>query len=107
MQKIKHECDYGFLEYRLPNIPEVLELYAKMGIGNSGSDLEKNSYYITSKAIAHMGFLVEEVSLVVNEKEIKKYEDMLNQPKLLPALCEVAARVLEALNGGSEEKKTS
>lgn len=109
MQFIENKSEYGIVKFRLPDVPECLELYGRMGIMpddfKDKSSLANNGYYLTSKVIANMAFLVEDVKIKVDNKEITSFDQMLKQHKLLGVLCEMAARVLEALQGGSEEKK--
>jgi len=109
MQFIENKSDYGVVKYRLPNVPETFELYGRMGVNpadfSDKKNIVNNGYYLTGKVISGMAFLIEEVKLNVDGREIKSHEDMIKEKKLLSVLCDIASRVIESLNGGSEEKK--
>lgn len=64
-----------------------------------------NEFVLLSKVIAHMGFLVESVSVKIDGREIKTYDDLTMEMAAMTPLCTIAGRVMEALNGGSDERK--
>jgi len=110
MQYLKNESEHGVVEYRLPNVPEALELYARMGVNpadfSDSKNMINNGFYLTSKVIANMGFLLGKIELKVGDRAVVSHEEMVKEVKLLGVMCEIAARIIEAMNGGSEEKKT-
>ena len=108
---MKHQGELGFIEYRLPTIPETLELWGRMGVEPADLIDEKspirNSFFLMSKVIAHMGFLLLRVEYKIGDKSISSYEALRTNYAAMSDLCAVAGRIVEVMNGGSEDKKKS
>jgi hypothetical protein len=106
---MKHTSELGTIEFRLPSVPESLELYARMGVTpQSLTDQEasiQNPFMLMSKLIAHMGFLVTKVECEIDGSKITKYDELTQHMSAMADLCAVAGSILQAMNGGSEAKK--
>jgi len=105
------KSELGKIEYRLPTVPESLELWARMGVDPADLSNPKasihNSFMLMSKVIANMGYLVSKVEYTIGDKAIKDYESLCKEMSAMADLCAVARRIVEAMNGGSEAKKKS
>ena len=106
---MKHTSDLGTIEFRLPTVPETLELYARMGVTpqdltDQGASIQ-NPFMLMSKLIAQIGFLVTKVEVEINEQKIDSYEELTKHAAAMADLCAIAGSVLNAMNGGAEAKK--
>ena len=104
-----HAGELGTIEYRLPTVPEVLELWGKSGIdpatiSESGSPAN-NPFLMMSKIIANMGHLITKVDCKIGDEKITSHDDLCKNVSAMGDLCQVAGRIMEAMNGGSEAKK--
>lgn len=106
---MQHKSEAGVIEFRLPSVPESLELWGRMGV--SPEELSdkaasiQNPFMLMSKVIAHMGFLVSKVDCKYGDKHVKDYDALCSEMGAMADLCAVAGRVMEAMNGGSSAKK--
>jgi len=106
---MKHTSELGTIEFRLPTVPETLELYARMGVtpqdlSDQGASIQ-NPFMLMSKLIAQIGFLVTKVEVEINEQKIDSYEELTKHAAAMTDLCAIAGTILTAMNGGPESKK--
>lgn len=106
-----HKGDKGTIEYKLPTVPESLELWGRMGmepsqLADEASPIH-NSFILMSKTIANMGHLITKVDYKFGDRIVKDYESLCKEMGAMTDLCAVAGRIIEAMNGGSEDKKKS
>ena len=106
---MQQKSDIGVIEFRLPTVPESLELWGRMGVNPNDLKDKKapihNSFMLLSKVIANMGFLIVSVNCKFGDKAVKDYEALCSEMLAMTDLCAVASRIIEAMNGGSEAKK--
>lgn len=99
----------GQIEYRLPTVPEALELMARVGMTGAKEDQDnadlKNGLLIVSKVIAHMGPMIISVKTDFGEGKIESYNELVKCSQAMAPLISVASRITEAMQGGSEIKK--
>jgi len=99
------ESQVGSIEFRLPNIAEGPELLALCGFNSKNASdakwLSENDLLIMAKIIKNMGHLL--VKAVIDKKEFKKYDKLLEERSARELVMEMANRVIESI-GGSEEK---
>lgn len=104
-----HTGEIGTIEYRLPTIPEVLELWGKVGIDHTSATQADspvgNPFLMMSKIIANMGVLITKVDCQIDGVKITTYEELCKHLPAMNDLCVVAGRIMESMNGGSEAKK--
>lgn len=105
MEKI--ECgNFGFFEYKRPNIPEAIDLISKIYPSQIDVDVDiVNS--ITSKCISNMGNLVKKVELKINDKDVRNYSDMIEEYDLIKYIMEMAADVMGCLELSVKKKNGS
>jgi hypothetical protein len=107
--KQTHTDELGTISYRLPSVPESLMLWGLMGVKQKDlkdkDALIHNEFILLSKVIANMGFLIDSVAVKIDDREIKDYEALTKEMAAMTPLCTIAGRVMEALNGGAEERK--
>lgn len=106
---MKHNSELGTIEFRLPSVPETLELYARMGVTpqdltDQGASIQ-NPFMLMSKIIAQMGFLITKVDVTIDEQKVDTYDELTKHASAMADLCAVAGSILNAMNGGSEAKK--
>lgn len=106
--KTKKCGELGTIEYRLPNIPEAMILLAEMGLTSKKLKDKKamveNEFIYAAKLIKSLEQFVSKINLKINNKEITKYEDVLNEFSMMTHLNDIAAEVFNALNGDNKKK---
>lgn len=104
-----HAGELGTIEYRLPTVPEALELWGRIGIDpnklDDTSSPANNVFILISKIIANMGHLVIKIDVMIDDAKVTTYDDLCKDMRATKDLCAIAGRVLEAMNGGSDAKK--
>jgi len=108
---MKFENDYGFVEYRLPNVPEAIQLMGKIGVKEPGveaedidEDFQTKEYIYTGRMILEMGFLVSKVSMKIDEKEITSYKELINHFEMMGILSKIAGEIFSAFSLASKKK---
>lgn len=107
--KQEHKSELGKICYRLPSVPEALQLWGLMGVRQKDL-LDKdasihNEFTMLSKIIANMGYLIESVDYKIDGREVKTYDDLTCEYSAMADLCAVAGNIMQAMNGGSSSKK--
>ncbi len=102
----KHEFEYGYIEYRLPNISEAMILMGRMGIDfDKIEETEENQDLIfVGKLIDCMGDFIINIDINIGDETITSYEQCLTNFKLMTPLSEIAQQVISCMEV-SEEKK--
>lgn len=103
---MKIETDYGPIEYRMPNIPEAIQLLGEMGL--TADDLQNlgasgNEFKFMSKLITAIGKFVT-VSLDYNGDKIESYDDLLNYMEFMPVVNDLAAAIMKGFELDSKKK---
>jgi hypothetical protein len=101
------ECEYGKIEYRKPNIPEVIGLLGSMGL--KSSDLSNgldgmNDLVFLSKMMQSMGSLIVSVDCKIGDEEIKDFKRALTKMELMAPISEIAGDLISSFNVGAEKK---
>jgi len=102
------ETAYGTLKYRIPNIPEAMELLGDMGLNsrslqNTDEFIENDLKYM-ARMIKSIGPFVDVTGLKIDEEEVTSFEDALNRFEFIQVFSEVAQELFESLNVGSKKK---
>lgn len=96
--KIEKEC--GFVEFRLPNIPEMMILLGEIGVDGSkelSAESNQNLIYI-GRLIIRMKPFIGRVDLTNNDGlKVEKYEDCLNYFEFMEILSETATEIFKAM----------
>jgi ribonuclease HIII len=99
------ESQVGSINFRLPNIAEGPELLALCGFNSKNASdakwLSDNDLLIMARVIKNMGHLL--AKAVINGKEFKKYDKLLEERNARNLVMEMANKVIESI-GGSDEK---
>lgn len=102
---MKKECgEFGYLEYRLPNIPQAMNLLGDMGISARTVESEQNELILLAKLLERMGPFITKISIKIEEKQVKKYNDLLDHFSLMPFLTEIATDILNSLQFDTKKK---
>ena len=103
------ECEYGKIEYKLPNIPEAFELLGLMGINSEmakkSKELQENDILYTARLIKNIGFLVGKIDIKIGETKIKKYEDLLSHFEVAPQLIKIAEEIMLSIDLEGKKKQ--
>lgn len=106
MRELK--TDYGTIKYRVPNIPEAIELIGLMGFNSKNiTDAKKlgdNDLVFIARMIKNMGEFVDVTDLKFKGENIDGYAQALNYFELMAPLSEVAKELFETLNFDSKKK---
>ena len=103
------EREFGFIEYRLPDIAEMMILLGKLGVGATEvSEADKNQGLIlVGKFLKEMKQLVTKISLKTNDgKLIETFEEAMTKYEFMEILGAAANEVFLAIQE-SNKKKTS
>lgn len=104
----KVESELGFIEFRLPNVPEALLLMGKMGISSNVAKIQEDdgqAFVLMSKLISNIGPMITKVSIKDGDALIDSYEKACESLACMNLLSLASGRILEGLNGGSVVKK--
>ena len=98
------KTDSGDLEYRSPNIPEMLQLIGVSGLGNQEGH---SIHYILGKIIENIGNLVDFSNLRDSDgKAYGSYEDLCKDFSMMTPLTDIANKILDDFIQGSKKKKS-
>lgn len=96
--KLEKEC--GFVEFRLPNIPEMMILLGEIGIDSTkeiAQEVNQNLIYV-GRLIVKMKPFVVKLELTTNEGvKVENYEESLNNFEFMEILSEVATEIFKAM----------
>jgi len=108
------DLDEGKVEYRIPNIAEMMILLGEMGF--STQDLEslgdnegrvKDTYFL-GQLFNKMDKFIDKIELKVAKEEIKDYDKLLNYSQFLPSvLMPIATDIMESMQADTKKKKSS
>ena len=93
---MKKEIENGFIEYRMPNIPEGLKIVSLLG-----DTFKKGELEMISEIILGMENLIKEIN--INGKKLT-YKKALNDFSLLPVFTEIATEILQCFDVDDKKK---
>ena len=98
--KVK-KTEYGDLEYKSPNIYQMLQLVGQIGLNEN-----KSMNYIQGKLIEVKGDYVDFSNLRDSEgKGFKSYDELCEDFTMMIPLCEIAGEILDSFIQGSKKKE--
>lgn len=105
---IEKKCgEFGKLNFRTPNIPEAMVLLGKMGISSkkaSKKDFEENELLYLAKLIELLDPFISDIDLIINDKNVTSYSELLKHFEMMPYLSEIAAEIFSALSFNDKKK---
>ena len=108
---MKKDCEFGFVEYRKPNMIEGLEFMGKMGLNSSklqdGNELMQNDLYYTAQAMKHMEPFLTKIQLEKDGVEFNDYTKSIEGPEFIGVFMEVAGDIMSFMQVDAKKKKRS
>ena len=104
-----YECEFGKIEYRIPNIPEMIRMLGMMGLTskdlNNSKLMDENELIYTAKLIENIEPFLEKIDLKVNDKSVTTFEGMICEFDFLSALTEIAFEIMGAMGQAKKKEK--
>lgn len=97
------EFEYGKIEYKLPNIPQAMELLGELGINADGT-YQIGQFALMAKMIRQLDKFISVVDCDFDGIKVTTFDGLIEQFESMAVLSEISGEILNKLNMSAKKK---
>ena len=108
---MQHRCEFGTIDYNLPNIPQGMRMLSWMGLNSANiqnqDEIANNEFLYLSRVVEKMGELIGKIDINIDGEVITDYDSLLAKAEMVGPLSTIARHLMGFFSEGNSKKKPS